>query len=65
MVEHADPGSPESYRDYLRLLAQHYFHDRPVAEIADAMGRSPSAVAGLIKRGLRRLRARLKPEDAS
>jgi len=38
----------------------HYWHDWPVAEIAGKMGRSTTAVAGLLKRGLKHLRRQMK-----
>lgn len=41
---------PVSQRQAVEL---HYFQNRPVAEIAAAMGKTTSAVAGLLKRGLR------------
>jgi RNA polymerase sigma-70 factor (ECF subfamily) len=36
-----------------------HFHNWPVAEIADHLGRSPDAVAGLLRRGLKKLRAQM------
>ncbi len=44
---------PEDQRE--ALVLQHW-HGRSLAEIAEAMGRTRGAVAGLLKRGLRRLR---------
>jgi RNA polymerase sigma-70 factor, ECF subfamily len=43
----------------------HYWHDWSVAAIAESMGRTPTAVAGLLKRGLEQLRRRLKDGDQS
>jgi RNA polymerase sigma-70 factor (ECF subfamily) len=44
---------PESQRE--ALLLQHW-HGLSLAEIAEEMGKSPAAIAGLLKRGLRQLR---------
>lgn len=41
----------------------HYWQDWTVIEIARHMERSTTAVAGLLKRGLKQLRALLGPED--
>jgi RNA polymerase sigma-70 factor, ECF subfamily len=43
----------------------HYWHDWSVAAIAESLGRSPSAVGGLLKRGLEQLRRRLTDGDPS
>jgi DNA-directed RNA polymerase specialized sigma24 family protein len=43
-------------------VLQHW-HGFSLAEIGQHMGRSPAAVAGLIKRGLRQLRGLLKEAD--
>lgn len=52
---------PDAQRD---AVEAHYFHGRPVAEIAAATGKTPAAVAGLLKRGLQTLRDVLRePED--
>jgi RNA polymerase sigma-70 factor (ECF subfamily) len=52
---------PEAQRD---AVARHYWQGRTVAEIATDMGRTPAAVAGLLKRGLKQLRSLLhEPED--
>jgi RNA polymerase sigma-70 factor (ECF subfamily) len=50
---------PDSQRE--ALILQHW-HGWSLARIADQMGRTPAAVAGLLKRGLRQLRT-LLPED--
>jgi DNA-directed RNA polymerase specialized sigma24 family protein len=34
----------------------YYWHGAAVAEIAQELGRTPAAVAGLLKRGLKQLR---------
>jgi RNA polymerase sigma-70 factor (ECF subfamily) len=46
-------GLPEDNREALVL---HYFQKEPLAEVARQMGRTPAAVAGLLKRGLKKLR---------
>jgi RNA polymerase sigma-70 factor (ECF subfamily) len=46
--------------DNREALVLHYCEDRPLADIATHLGRTPAAVAGLLKRGLKQLRARLK-----
>jgi RNA polymerase sigma-70 factor (ECF subfamily) len=47
---------PESQREVIRL---HYFENCPLAAIAVRLNRTPSAVAGLLKRGLCALRNEL------
>ena len=42
-----------------QAIQLHYFEQMKLAEIADQMGRSRAAVAGLLKRGLKGLRAAL------
>jgi RNA polymerase sigma-70 factor (ECF subfamily) len=49
-------GLPDAQRQAVEM---HYFQSRPVAEVATAMGKTPVAVAGLLKRGLRQLREHL------
>jgi RNA polymerase sigma-70 factor (subfamily 1) len=44
-------------------ITLHHLHGLSVNEIGQALGRSPAAVAGLLKRGLRTLRAQLMPGD--
>jgi RNA polymerase sigma-70 factor (ECF subfamily) len=51
---------PEDNREALVL---HYCEDRPLAEIAQHLGRTPAAVAGLLKRGLKQLRGRLRERE--
>lgn len=48
---------PDAQRE--ALILQHW-HGWSLAEIGDQLGRSPAAVAGLIKRGLQTLRERLQ-----
>jgi len=48
---------PEAQREALLLR---YWHDTPLAEIAEHLDRTPDAVAGLLKRGLNQLRRRLQ-----
>jgi RNA polymerase sigma-70 factor (ECF subfamily) len=49
-------GLPDAQRE--ALVLQHW-HGRSLKEIAARMGKTPVAVAGLLKRGLRQLRERL------
>lgn len=51
---------PEAQRDALML--QHW-HGWSLAEIAEHLGRTPAAVAGLLKRGLRQLREAMAQES--
>ena len=51
---------PESQAEAIRLR---YMEGLSLAEIVDRMGKSETAVGGLLKRGLRKLRATLKDED--
>jgi RNA polymerase sigma-70 factor (ECF subfamily) len=51
---------PEAQRE--ALVLQHW-HGWSLAQIAGHMNRSPAAVAGLIKRGLRQLRERLPKHE--
>jgi RNA polymerase sigma-70 factor, ECF subfamily len=48
---------PDAQRE---ALVMRYFQDLSLAEIARSLGRSQSAVAGLLKRGLRQLRSQLE-----
>ena len=48
---------PEDNREALVL---HYCEDWPLADIATHLGRTPAAVAGLLKRGLKQLREHLR-----
>jgi RNA polymerase sigma-70 factor (ECF subfamily) len=51
---------PADQREAVRLR---HLEGLPLAEIADRLGRSEDAVAGLLKRGMRTLRERLKDEE--
>ena len=48
---------PDAQREALVLR---HFHGRPLAQIAQHLGRSHAAVAGLLKRGLQQLRNQLR-----
>jgi RNA polymerase sigma-70 factor (ECF subfamily) len=47
---------PDAQREALML---HHLQGAPLAEVAERLGRSPSAVAGLLHRGLKQLRVLL------
>ena len=49
-------GLPEAERE--ALVLQHW-HGLTVAQIGERLGRTPAAVGGLLKRGLKRLRERM------
>lgn len=48
--------------DEQTAVALKHFHARSVAEIAQHLGRTPEAVAGLLRRGLKKLRHHFKDE---
>jgi RNA polymerase sigma-70 factor (ECF subfamily) len=48
---------PDAQREAVLL---HHWEDWPLARISEKLGRSPTAVAGLIKRGLKQLRLLLR-----
>ena len=50
---------PEGQR---RAVEMHHLEARPLAEIAEALGTTKAAVAGLLHRGLKALRGRLSDE---
>jgi RNA polymerase sigma-70 factor, ECF subfamily len=52
---------PEAQRE---AIVGHHLEGRTLAEVGGQMGRTPVAVAGLIKRGLRTLRLRLQDPDS-
>jgi RNA polymerase sigma-70 factor (ECF subfamily) len=41
-------------------VEMHHFHDRSIAEIAESLSRTEASVAGLLRRGLKRLRQLLR-----
>jgi RNA polymerase sigma-70 factor (ECF subfamily) len=51
---------PDEQRQAIEL---HHLRSRPVAEVAEHMGRTKAAVAGLLFRGLKRLRELLRDDD--
>jgi RNA polymerase sigma-70 factor (ECF subfamily) len=51
---------PESQREAVQL---HYWEGCKLAEIAERMNRTPAAVAGLLKRGLRKLRELMREAE--
>jgi RNA polymerase sigma-70 factor, ECF subfamily len=51
---------PDAQREAIVL---HYWQDLPVAEVAARLGRTPAAVAGLLQRGLKALRALLQQKE--
>jgi RNA polymerase sigma-70 factor (ECF subfamily) len=53
----------ELTEDQRQAVEQHHLRGRPVAEVAESMGRSPGAVGALIARGLMKLRERLSDSD--
>jgi RNA polymerase sigma-70 factor, ECF subfamily len=53
---------PEAQREALILQ---YWHGHPLADIAARLDRTPAAVAGLLKRGLKQLRSLLNESPAS
>jgi len=60
VLTHALEKLPELQREAIRLR---YLEGLPVAEIANRLGCSVSAVAGLLKRGMRALRERLNENN--
>ena len=53
-------GLPEPQREALVLQ---YWQGCTLAEIGAQLGRTPAAVAGLLKRGLKKLRQELQPDE--
>ena len=53
-------GLPEAQREAVTLR---HWHGWPLARIAEQMGTTPDAVTGLLYRGLKALRARLREDD--
>ena len=61
-VAHALSALPEGQRQAIEL---HYLEERPLAEVADLMGTTRPAVAGLLHRGLKQLKQRLIQESVA
>ena len=53
-------GLPEAQRE---AVERHYFRGDPVAAVAAALGKTPAAIAGLLKRGLKALRETLREPE--
>jgi RNA polymerase sigma-70 factor, ECF subfamily len=53
-------GLPDAQRE---AVERHYFHAEPVAAVAESLGKTPAAIAGLLKRGLRTLRETLREPE--
>lgn len=53
-------GLPDAQRE---AVERHYFHAEPVVVVAAALGKTPAAVAGLLKRALRTLRETLREPE--
>lgn len=51
---------PEAQRE---AVERHYLQGEPVSVVAAAMGKTPAALAGLLKRGLRHLREALREPE--
>ena len=51
---------PEAQREAVEL---HYWQGWPLAQIGEHLGRSPAAVAGLLQRGLKKLRRQLQEAE--
>ena len=56
LLEHLAKTLAELPEDWQDVLALHYFGGLKVAQIADELGRTRASVAGVIRRGLARLR---------
>jgi len=50
--------------DQRRVIELHYLQRRPISEVAALLGRSAPAVAGLLNRGMKALKARLDAASA-
>ena len=53
---------PDGHREAIVLR---YWENRPLAEIAERLGKSTAAVAGLLQRGLKELKALLRDKPDS
>jgi RNA polymerase sigma-70 factor (ECF subfamily) len=49
--------------DQRTAIEMHHLRDQPVADIARALGRTEASIAGLLRRGLKRLRELLQEQD--
>jgi len=47
-----------------QAILMRYWQDRPLSEIATALGKSPDAVAGLLYRGMKLIRREMAAETA-
>lgn len=63
LIEMADAmqSLPDDQRTAIEL---HYWQERPLAEIAELLDRSVPAVAGLLHRGLKKLREKMARRDS-
>ncbi len=52
-------------KKYQTVLFLRYFEDLPIGEIADVLGKKTGTIKSLIHRGLKRLRALFKEQDAT
>ena len=53
---------PDEQRNAVEL---HHLHGYPISELADLLGRTRPSVAGLLRRGLKRLRELLHEQESS
>jgi len=60
-LAHALATLPEAQRQVIEL---HHLQGHTLVDVAEALGTTKPAVAGLLHRGLKALRQRLKPDDS-